>query len=85
MHPSIQTRRDILTTLRQRSVIATAEMYSLIGRAMPVIMFRFQVKPAGRDFFHVVDARDGKVRGFRCDHNEACALARILEMEKSHD
>lgn len=85
MHPSIQARRDILTTLRQRSVIATAEMYSLIGRAMPVIMFRFQVKPAGRDFFHVVDTHDGKVRGFRREHNEACALARRLEKEKSHD
>ncbi|MEE1881498.1 hypothetical protein V0R55_15125 [Pseudomonas soli] len=60
-------------------------MYSLIGRAMPVISFRFQVRPAGRDFFHVVDARDGKVRGFRRDHNEACALAHRLEMEKSHD
>ncbi|MDF3173492.1 hypothetical protein P3C22_15790 [Pseudomonas sp. ER28] len=60
-------------------------MYSLIGRAMPVIMFRFQVKPAGRDFFHVVDTRDGKVRGFRREHNKACALARRLEKEKSHD
>ncbi|MCO7566405.1 hypothetical protein NJI34_28475 [Pseudomonas sp. S 311-6] len=60
-------------------------MYSLIGRAMPAIMFRFQVVPAGRDFFHIVDARNGKVRGFRRDHNEACALARCLEMEKSHD
>jgi hypothetical protein len=81
MHPSIQTRRDILSVLKERSVIATAEFYEKVGRVMPVILFRFQVKPAGRDFFHVVDSASGKVVGFRRDHNEACALARRLETE----
>ncbi|MEG0861815.1 MAG: hypothetical protein RSG79_19645 [Pseudomonas sp.] len=82
MHPSIQTRRDILSVLKERSVIATAEFYEKVGRVMPVILFRLQVKPAGRDFFHVVDDQTGKVLGFRRDHNEACALARRLEKEK---
>ena len=79
MHPDIQMRRDIVDGLHQRSRLATAEFYRLIGRPEPVVAFRMVVKPAGRDFFHVVDTRTDKVMGFRRDHNEACALARSLE------
>ena len=79
MHHSIQSRRDIVDNLHQRSRIATAEFYRLIGRPEPVATFRMVVKPAGRDFFHVVDSRTGKVIGFRRNHNEACALARRQE------
>lgn len=79
MHPDIQMRRDIVDGLHQRSHLATAEFYRLIDRPMPVVTFRMVVKPAGRDFFHVVDSQAGKVMGFRQDHNEACALARSLE------
>ncbi|AZE53641.1 hypothetical protein C4K03_1470 [Pseudomonas synxantha] len=79
MHPDIQSRRDIVDGLRQRSRIATAEFYRLIDRPEPVVTFRMMVKPAGRDFFHVVDSLTDKVMGYRCNHNEACALARQLE------
>lgn len=79
MHHSIQSRLDIVDGLRQRSRIATADFYRLIGRPEPVVQFRMMVKPSGRDFFHVVDTRSDKVMGFRRDHNEACALARRLE------
>lgn len=79
MHHSIQSRRDIVDGLRQRSRLATLELYRLIGRPEPVVAFRMVVKPAGRDFFHVVDNKTGKVVGFRRNHNEACALARKLE------
>ena len=79
MHHSIQSRRDIVDGLRQRSRIATAEFYRLIDRPMPVVAFRMMVKPAGRDFFHVVDSQTDKVMGFRRNHNEACSLARSLE------
>jgi hypothetical protein len=79
MHHSIQSRRDIVDGLHQRSRIATADFYRLIGRPEPAITFRMMVKPAGRDFFHVVDSRTGKVIGFRRDHNEACAFARRQE------
>jgi hypothetical protein len=34
---------------------------------------------AGNAFFHIKDIATGHVRGFRGDHNEACALARALE------
>jgi hypothetical protein len=81
MHPSIQSRRDIVDGLHQRSLLATAEFYRLIGRPEPVVAFQMIVKPAGRDFFHVVDSHTGKVMGFRRNHNAACAFARKLEQE----
>ncbi|MCP1418345.1 hypothetical protein J3D47_002588 [Pseudomonas laurylsulfativorans] len=40
---------------------------------------RFQVVMAGIAFFHIKDISTGYVRGFRANHNEACALARFLE------
>ncbi|WP_414912868.1 hypothetical protein [Pseudomonas sp. IT-P258] len=40
---------------------------------------RFQVVMAGIAFFHIKDISTGSVRGFRANHNEACALARLLE------
>lgn len=40
---------------------------------------RFQVILAGNAFFHIKEISTGHVRGFRADHNEACALARSLE------
>ena len=83
MHHSIQSRRDIVDGLHQRSRLATAEFYRLIGRPEPAVTFRMMVKPAGRDFFHVVDSRTDKVMGFRRDHNEACALAQCLEGRQS--
>lgn len=79
MHHSIQSRLDIVDGMRQRSHIATADFYRLLGRPEPVVHFRMVVKPAGRNFFHVVDTQSDKVMGFRRDHNEACALARRLE------
>lgn len=39
----------------------------------------FQVIPAGNGFFHIREKSTGLVRGFREDHNAACALARSLE------
>lgn len=40
---------------------------------------RFVVIPAGRSFFHITEQATGQVKGFRCEHTEACALARRLE------
>ncbi|MFJ2280045.1 hypothetical protein ACIOUG_02785 [Pseudomonas sp. NPDC087803] len=42
---------------------------------------RFRVVPAGNAFFHIKESSTGRVRGFREDHNEACALARSLESQ----
>lgn len=84
MHPDIQMRRDIVDSLHQRSRLATLELYRLIGRTEPVIAVRMVVKPAGRDFFHVVDSQTDRVMGFRRNHNEACALARSLETRNAN-
>lgn len=43
---------------------------------------RFQVILAGIAFFHIKEISTGHVRGFRVDHNEACALARALETQR---
>ncbi|QJP96105.1 MULTISPECIES: hypothetical protein [Pseudomonas] len=40
---------------------------------------QFQVILAGNAFFHIKEKSTGRVRGFREDHNAACALARSLE------
>jgi hypothetical protein len=45
----------------------------------------FQVVPAGNAFFHIREKSTGRVRGFREDHNAACALARSLESRVAHD
>lgn len=41
---------------------------------------RFQVVLAGNAFFHITEISTGRVRGFRSSHNDACALARVLEL-----
>ena len=43
---------------------------------------RFQVVLAGSAFFHIKEISTGHVRGFRANHNEACALARSLESRR---
>ena len=43
---------------------------------------RFQVVLAGNAFFHIKEISTGHVRGFRSNHNEACALARALELHR---
>lgn len=40
---------------------------------------RFVVIPAGIGFFHITEHATGRVKGFRREHTEACALARHLE------
>ncbi len=41
---------------------------------------RYQVTLAGNSFFHITEIATGRVRGFRANHNEACALARKLDV-----
>lgn len=82
MHPAIQLAKDVRQALRQRSRIAISDFYELIGQPVPGAPPRFVIRLAGKAFFHVVDSRTGKIRGFHRDHNEACALARRLEQQE---
>ncbi|VVM45946.1 hypothetical protein PS645_00500 [Pseudomonas fluorescens] len=43
---------------------------------------RYHVILAGNAFFHIKEISTGHVRGFRSNHNEACALARALECRR---
>jgi hypothetical protein len=70
---------DVALAMNQRRNMSLALCLGLVGSSTPKTSPLFRVIPAGNDFFHVVDSTTGKVKGFRRDHNEACALARRLE------
>ncbi|MFL1504702.1 hypothetical protein ACI77J_24890 [Pseudomonas sp. O64] len=39
----------------------------------------YQVVPAGRNFFHILEVTSGRIKGFRSNHIQACELAKKLE------
>ena len=39
----------------------------------------YQVVPAGRNFFHILEVTSGRIKGFRSNHIQACQLAKELE------
>lgn len=39
----------------------------------------YQVVPAGRNFFHILEVTSGRIKGFRSNHIRACELAKNLE------
>jgi hypothetical protein len=39
----------------------------------------YQVVPAGRNFFHIMEVTSGRIKGFRSNHIRACELAKTLE------
>jgi hypothetical protein len=53
--------------------------YALESEPEQLPSARYQVLLAGKNFFHIKEISTGRVRGFRRDHNEACALAKTLE------
>ncbi|MCY1290510.1 hypothetical protein D9M70_396590 [compost metagenome] len=61
------------------ALTAAARQAFEIRRRLGVELPAYQVKPGGRDFFHVIETATGKVRGYRRKHMDACALARSLE------
>ncbi len=42
----------------------------------------YQVIPVSHGFFHIREAGTGQIKGFRCTHIEACALAKHLEQSQ---
>jgi hypothetical protein len=56
-----------------------ALFYALESEPEHLPSVRYQVVLAGKSFFHIQEISTGRVRGFRRDHNEACALAKMLE------
>lgn len=81
MHVSIQNRVEVLTTLRIRARLATAELYALIGKEQPMQKIRYQVVTRG-NAFHIVERDTEKTRGFRWTHKEAISFAKSLERQE---
>ena len=81
MHPSIQSRREVLSGLRQRSQIATADFYRLAGISEPVRAPPFLGAAAGAAFVYNIESRAGQGEGLRRGPNAACGFARKLEQE----
>jgi hypothetical protein len=87
------THTDVHTSVKQRKGLhmCTLTHFAQPGKPHPAVLQhpelstqvpsppRFQVILAGNAFFHIKETSTGHVRGFRGDHNEACALARSLE------
>lgn len=78
MQQLIPRQQPLADLLRQT---AAARDAFAIRRRLVVEAPRFQVKPAGRGFFHIVETATGKVRSFRRSHNDACQRAAELEQQ----
>ncbi|MBA1292764.1 hypothetical protein G7025_05290 [Pseudomonas lurida] len=76
----MQRSHDPATSFNTRSACTDARQYycvqSLNGYSNSVL---YQVVPAGRDFFHIMEVTSGRIRGFRSGHGKACELAKQLE------
>lgn len=78
MQSLMQQRFAGLQALRLRSIIATSEFYSMIGKELPVQEIRFQVQTKG-NAYHIVERSTGLTKGFRWTWKEAINYAQVLE------
>jgi len=78
MQSILQQRFAGLQALRLRSIIATSEFYSMIGKEQPVQEIRFQVVTKG-NAYHIVELATDKVKGFRFTYQAAINFAQVLE------
>lgn len=78
MQSILQQRFAGLQALRLRSIIATSEFYSMIGKEQPVQEIRFQVVTKG-NAYHIVELATDKVKGFRFTYKAAINFAQVLE------
>ena len=82
MNPSQRAYCDVALAMHQRRNMSAAIQLGLVGCPPPKNAPRYRVIPVSGEFFHIVDTGTGKVKGFRRDHNAACAFARKLEQEQ---
>ncbi len=76
-----QEQTEVLAGLLSRTALARL---ALVQRLMvPAVAEPFRVVPQGRGFFHIVETATGAVRGFRRNHNEACAYAEHLKRQQA--
>ncbi|NCE91856.1 hypothetical protein [Pseudomonas sp. L13] len=76
----MQRRQHDATSFHTRSSCPDERQYycllNLDGYSNSVL---YQVVPAGKNFFHILEVPSGRIKGFRSDHNKACELAKALE------
>ncbi|WP_426135254.1 hypothetical protein [Pseudomonas sp. PWP3-1b2] len=76
----MQPRQYAATSSRTRSSHQDERQYYCLdsesGYSNSVL---YQVVPAGRNFFHILEVTSGRIKGFRSNHTQACALAKELE------
>ena len=76
----MQPRQHEATSSRTRSSCQDERQYYCLqshnGYCNSVL---YQVVPAGRNFFHILEVTSGRIKGFRSNHTQACALAKELE------
>ncbi|HCF6212351.1 hypothetical protein [Pseudomonas aeruginosa] len=76
-----QEQTEVLTGLLSQTALARM---AFAQRLMaPAVAEPFRVVPQGRGFFHIVETATGAVRGFRRNHNEACAYAEHLKRQQA--
>lgn len=81
MTPSQRAYCDVALAINQSRNMFVALSLGLAGSSTPKSAPRYRVVPESGEFFHIVDSGTGKVKGFRREHNDACAFARKLEQE----
>ena len=81
MNPSQRAYCDVALAINQSRNMFVALSLGLAGSSTPKSAPRYRVVPESGEFFHIVDSGTGKVKGFRREHNDACAFARKLEQE----
>ena len=81
MTPSNRAYCEVALAMNQRRNLSVALHFGLVGSTPLKIAPRYRVIPVSGEFFHIIDTSTGKVKGFRRDHNAACAFARKLERE----
>ena len=78
MHPAIRERRQGLEALRSRSVIATVELYEMIGRHAPVPGPLFQAVAKAKAW-HIIEVATGKTKGFCFSYKAAMVFVDAME------
>ncbi|AHC65158.1 hypothetical protein [Pseudomonas aeruginosa] len=76
-----QEQTEVLAGLLSKT--ALARMAFALRIMAPAVAEPYQVVPQGRGFFHIIETATGAVRGFRRNHNDACAYAEHLKRQQA--
>src|SRR3979490_2565404 len=79
MHTSTKQSPDSLENHTRIPDPFNGSYYLPTQNSEPMNPARFRVIPVSHHFFHIKEAATGKIKGFRCNHNDACELAKRLE------